>query len=202
VSTSSAVTRSQLPGRGACRSAGRAGLAGLLAAALLAASGAWAQAGASARSWADEVLYFVLIDRFADGDPSNNRGVDRRNPGGWHGGDLKGLTQQLGELQDLGVTAIWINPVQLQQARGMPAGAPGAPSFVHEGFHGYWIADFTKMEPRFGDEADLKALVDAAHARGIRVLLDVVVNHAGYTSTYQGRKTADGQAWLRVGEGN
>ncbi|MBX3638727.1 MAG: hypothetical protein KF683_25420, partial [Rubrivivax sp.] len=69
------------------------------------------------RTWADEILYFVLIDRFADGDPGNNRGVDRRNPGGWHGGDLKGLTQQLDELKDLGVTALWINPVQLQQSR-------------------------------------------------------------------------------------
>lgn len=154
------------------------------------------------RTWADEILYFVLIDRFADGDPGNNRGVDRRNPGGWHGGDLKGLTQQLDELKDLGITALWINPVQLQQARGMPAQAPGTAGFTHEGFHGYWIHDFTQMEPRFGTEADLKRLVDEAHRRGIKVLLDVVVNHAGYTSSYTGRRTADGTAWLRVGEGN
>ncbi len=176
-----------------------------------AAPSAWAQAtvgaapivpAGAARTWADEVLYFVLVDRFADGDPSNNRGVDRRNPGGWHGGDLKGLTQQLGELADLGVTAIWINPVQLQQARGMPAGAPGAGSFTHEGFHGYWMHDFEQMEPRFGSEADLKNLVDEARKRGIKVLLDIVVNHAGYTSSYTSRRTASGEAWLRVGEGN
>jgi alpha-amylase len=148
------------------------------------------------------VLYFVLVDRFADGDPANNRGVDRRNPGGWHGGDLKGLTRELDELRDLGVTALWINPVQLQQARGMPAGAPGAGSFVHEGFHGYWISDFEQVEPRFGTEADLKRLVDEAHLRGIKVLLDVVVNHAGYASSYTARKTASGESWLRVGEGN
>lgn len=154
------------------------------------------------RHWADEVLYFVLLDRFADGDPSNNRGVDRRNPGGWHGGDLKGLTQQLDELKDLGVTALWINPVQLQQARGMPAQAPGTPSFTHEGFHGYWIHDFEQLDPHFGTEADLKSLVAQAHRRGIKVLLDVVVNHAGYTSSYTGRKTATGESWLRVGEGN
>jgi glycosidase len=148
------------------------------------------------------VLYFVLVDRFADGDPGNNRGVDRSNPGGWHGGDLKGLTQQLDELRDLGITAIWINPVQQQQERGMPAQAQGTPSFTHEGFHGYWIHDFTKMDPHFGSEADLKNLVDEARRRGIKVLLDIVVNHTGYTSSYKDRKTTSGEAWLRVGEGN
>jgi alpha-amylase len=158
--------------------------------------------GPQASAWNDEILYFVLVDRFADGDAGNNAGVDRRNPGGWHGGDLKGLAQQLDELQDLGVTALWINPVQLQQPRGMPAGAPGAGSFTHEGFHGYWMEDFEKLDPHFGTEADLKHLVDEARKRGIKVLLDVVINHAGYSSVYRGRKTADGQAWLRVGEGN
>jgi alpha-amylase len=184
------------------RSAWRRWSAGcVLAAGLSVATGAVAQAPA-ARTWADEVLYFVLVDRFADGDTRNNVGVDRRNPGGWHGGDLKGLTQQLDELQDLGITAIWINPVQLQQKTGMPAQAAGFPSFKHEGFHGYWMHDFTQMEPRFGSEADLKALVDAAHQRGIKVLLDIVVNHAGYTSSYADRQTTTGERWLRVGEGN
>lgn len=156
----------------------------------------------ASRTWADEVLYFVLVDRFADGDATNNRGVDRRNPGGWHGGDLKGLTAQLDELRSLGVTALWINPVQLQQPRGMTASAPGAGSFVHEPFHGYWIADFTQMEPHFGSEDDLKRLVDEAHRRGIKVLLDVVVNHAGYNNAYTSRRTAAGVPWLRVGEGD
>ena len=189
----------------AARRAPRRRWRALLAAAALGVCGALpAQTPGAARPspWADEILYFVLVDRFADGDPTNNRGVDRRNPGGWHGGDLKGLTQQLGELQDLGVTAIWINPLQLQQARGMPAGAPLAGSFTHEPFHGYWIHDFEKLEPRFGTEADLKTLVDEAGKRGIKVLLDVVVNHTGYTSSYQGRKTAGGEPWLRLGEGN
>jgi glycosidase len=170
--------------------------------ALAAASVAAFACPAAAADWSREVLYFALIDRFADGDPANNRGVERRNPGGWHGGDLKGLTQQLGELQDLGVTALWINPVQLQQAKGMPAQAAGTGPFTHEGFHGYWIADFEAMEPRFGGVDDLKALVDEARRRGIKVLLDVVLNHAGYTSTYTSRKTTGGEAWLRVGEGN
>jgi glycosidase len=181
----------------------RVGLRRWSAAALLACAAVGAHAQTVAvRNWGDEVLYFVLIDRFADGDPGNNAGVDRRNPGGWHGGDLKGLTQQLDELKDLGITALWINPVQMQQKRGMPAQAQGVPSFTHEGFHGYWMHDFEAMEPHFGTEADLKNLVDEAHKRGIKVLLDVVVNHAGYTSVYTGKQTASGENWLRVGEGN
>ena len=171
---------------------------------MVAAGSAHGQAS-NVNPWGDEILYFVLIDRFADGDPTNNQRVDRRNPGGWHGGDLKGLTQQLDELKDLGVTALWINPVQLQQAHGQMAQAPakmGLPEFRHEGFHGYWIDDFERMEPRFGTETDLKNLVDQAHRRGIKVLLDVVYNHTGYTSSYAERKTASGVGWIRIGEGN
>ena len=91
----------------------------------------------AAADWSREVMYFVLIDRFADGDPTNNQGVDRRNPGGWHGGDLKGLTQQLDELRALGVTALWINPVQLQQAKSMTTQAAKAKWFTHKNFHNY-----------------------------------------------------------------
>lgn len=155
--------------------------------------------------WGDEVLYFVLIDRFADGDPSNNIRVERRNPGGWHGGDFKGLTQQLDELKDLGITALWINPVQRQQPRGMYAQAPakmGLPEFQHEGFHGYWIEDFEGIDPHFGKLDDLKSLVAEAHRRGIKVLLDVVYNHTGYTSNVASRRTAGGESWVRIGEGN
>jgi alpha-amylase len=151
------------------------------------------------------VVYFVLVDRFADGDSANNRGVERRNPGGFHGGDLNGLTQQLDELADLGVTALWINPVQKQIAQCPYASAPaklGIPEFRHCGFHGYWIDDFTALESHFGTLDDLKRLVDEAHKRHIKVLLDVVYNHAGYGSGYESRRTSDGQGWLRFGEGN
>jgi alpha-amylase len=159
----------------------------------------------AAIDWSGEVLYFVLLDRFADGDSSNNVKVQRSNPGGYHGGDLKGLTQQLDELSDLGVTALWINPVQRQMPEPMYAQAPaklGIPEFQHYGFHGYWIEDFEAMEPHFGSVADLKHLVDEAHKRGIKVLLDVVYNHSGYNSRYSERKTAAGEAWLRTAEGN
>lgn len=165
-------------------------------------SSAYAQVGTR---WGNEILYFVLIDRFADGDSSNNHRVERRNPGGYHGGDLKGLTAQLDELADLGITAIWINPVQKQMDQGMFAQGPaklGVPDFTHWGFHGYWIDDFSTMEPHFGTRDDLKNFVDAAHRRGIKVLLDVVYNHSGYSSPYKNRSTAGGESWMRLGEGN
>lgn len=159
----------------------------------------------AASDWSDDILYFVLVDRYADGDSTNNRSVERSNPGGYHGGDLKGLAQHLDELADLGITALWINPVQKQIAQSFYASAPaklGIPEFRHSGFHGYWIDDFTSMEPHFGSLDDLKFLVGEAHKRNIKVLLDVVYNHAGYGSSYESRRTPDGQAWLRTGEGN
>lgn len=155
--------------------------------------------------WSDDILYFVLIDRYADGDSSNNRKVERSNPGGYHGGDLKGLTLQLGELADLGITALWINPVQKQITQSFYASAPansGIAEFRHSGFHGYWIDDFNAMEPQFGSLDELKHLVAEAHKRNIKVLLDVVYNHAGYGSAYESRRTSDGQGWIRSGEGN
>lgn len=159
----------------------------------------------AAADWSDDILYFVLIDRYADGDSTNNRKVERGNPGGFHGGDLKGLTLHLDELADLGITALWINPVQKQITQSFYASAPanlGIPEFRHSGFHGYWIDDFTAMEPQFGTLDDLKHLVEEAHKRHIKVLLDVVYNHAGYGSSYESRRTSDGQSWLRAGEGN
>lgn len=161
--------------------------------------------GFAATDWSDEILYFVLIDRFADGDSSNNYKIERTNPGGFHGGDLKGLTQRLDELSELGVTALWINPVQKQMAECPYANAPakmGLPEFKHCGFHGYWIDDFSTMDAHFGNIDDLKNLVAEAHKRNIKVLLDVVYNHAAYSSSYGARRTSDRQNWLRTGEGN
>lgn len=140
------------------------------------------------RDWSDAILYSVLIDRFADGDATNNADVDRRNPGAYHGGDLQGLTQHLDEIAALGATAIWINPVVKQidtpvWAQG-PPGSGWEGGFEHWAFHGYWAEDFERLEPHFGSEAQLKALVEAAHARGLKVLLDVVYNHPGYGAHY------------------
>jgi alpha-amylase len=151
------------------------------------------------RDWSDAVLYFAILDRFADGNLANNPKVDTENPGGWHGGDLQGLTIKLDELADLGVTAIWITPIVKQDdycppAQGNPeSGFTGG--FEHCAFHGYWADDYKQIDSRFGTEADLRALVEQAHRRGIKVLLDVVFNHVGYDSRYlKDPATAD---WFR-----
>jgi alpha-amylase len=151
------------------------------------------------RDWSDAVLYFVIVDRFADGSSANNTNVDRANPGGFHGGDLVGLTAQLDEIAGLGATAIWITPVARQIDYCPPAQPPSGVTvpggwFEHCAFHGYWADDYQTLDPRFGTEAELKALVDAAHARGMKVLLDVVYNHVGYDSHY----LRDRPAWFRT----
>jgi alpha-amylase len=157
-------------------------LAGLLAAA--------AAVPKPARPWSDDILYFVLVDRFADGDPGNDANVDRKAKGAFHGGDLKGLLAQLDEIASLGVTAIWVNPL----VKNIPGHVDGA-GFPDWAYHGYWADDFTSLDPRFGTEEDLRKLVEACHARGIKVLLDVVYNHAGYDTRYlRDPKT---RKWLR-----
>jgi glycosidase len=143
--------------------------------------------------WPDAVLYFVVLDRFADGDASNNANVDVSAKGTFHGGDLAGLTQHLDEIASLGVNALWITPV-VDNIDGFVTGA-GFPDWA---YHGYWADDFTRVDPRFGTEAELKTLVDEAHKRGMRVLLDVVYNHAGYNSRYLTNPRT--KLWLRSNE--
>jgi glycosidase len=137
----------------------------------------------------DEIIYFVLPDRFANGDATNDRGglkggrlvtgFDPTHPGFYHGGDLKGLTQRLDYIQGLGATAIWVGPV----FRNKPVqGAPGQESAAH---HGYWITDFTDIDPHFGTRAEFKTFVDAAHARGIKVYMDIVANHTADVIRYR-----------------
>ncbi|MEM8994514.1 MAG: alpha-amylase family glycosyl hydrolase [Acidobacteriota bacterium] len=142
--------------------------------------------------WAEAVIYFVVLDRFADGDPSNNAGVDPSAKGAFHGGDLAGLTAQLNELSELGVTAIWLTPVN-KNTPGFVTGA-GFPDWA---YHGYWADDFNAIDPRFGSEEELKTLVDEAHARGMKVLLDIVYNHPGYDSSYE--RDPSTRTWLRLG---
>ena len=149
-----------------------------------------ATAAPAARPWSDDIVYFVLVDRFADGDPSNDANADRKAPGTFHGGDLKGLTAHLDEIASLGATAIWINPL-VQQIPGH-VDKVGFPDWA---YHGYWADDFSRLDPRFGTEADLVSLVKACHARGIKVLLDVVYNHAGYGSRYL--SDAKTKGWMR-----
>jgi alpha-amylase len=139
----------------------------------------------AAFDWRNATVYFVMTDRFLDGDPSNNGSYGRTRDGAkeigtWHGGDLKGLTAKLDYIQGLGATAIWItSPVE--QVHGWVAGGGGG-DFKHYGYHGYWALDFTRLDANLGTPADLTELVSQAHARGIRVLLDVVLNHPGYAT--------------------
>jgi len=129
----------------------------------------------------DEVIYFVLPDRFENGDSSNDRGglkggrlvtgFDPTSKGFYHGGDLKGLMKRLDYIQGLGATAVWVGPIFKNKPVQGPPGGESA------GYHGYWITDFTQVDPHLGTNADFKALVDAVHARGMKFYMDIVVNH-------------------------
>lgn len=136
-------------------------------------------------SWNDAVVYMVLTDRYRDGDSSNNApptpGADAR--GDWKGGDLVGLTQSIeeGELDQLGIRAIWLTPFQTN-----PTAAYLAADGVHKvtGYHGYWPIKAREVDPRLGGPEALRALVRAAHAHGIRILQDYVVNHVHIEHEY------------------
>jgi neopullulanase len=141
------------------------------------------------RTPAEEIVYFVLPDRFENGDPANDRGgiagdrlstgFDPTAKGFYHGGDLKGLTRRLDYIAGLGATAIWLGPIY----RNKPVqGPPGRES---AGYHGYWITDFTDVDPHFGTREDLKRFVDAAHARGMKVYLDIITNHTADVIKYR-----------------
>jgi len=152
-----------------------------------------ARPAAPVRPWEDDVVYFVLVDRFANGDRSNDVAVDPSAPGAFHGGDLAGLLAHLDEIASLGVTALWVNPL-VRNVDGFVTGA-GFPDWA---YHGYWADDFLRLDARFGTEEELRALVDACHARGMKVLLDVVYNHAGYGTHYLDDPLTRG--WLRSTE--
>ncbi|HOT28130.1 MAG TPA: alpha-amylase family glycosyl hydrolase [Candidatus Ozemobacteraceae bacterium] len=122
-------------------------------------------------SWRDQVLYFVLLDRFENGCPCDDFDVNPRDPRGFHGGDIDGLRARLDWLTDLGVTGVWLSPV----ARNRPM-----PFYGQQAYHGYWIWDFFRVDPRFGTMRKLRELRDDMDRRGLALLLDMVVNHAGY----------------------
>ncbi|HEX7404974.1 MAG TPA: alpha-amylase family glycosyl hydrolase [Candidatus Nanopelagicaceae bacterium] len=131
-----------------------------------------------------ESVYFVMTDRFANGNTSNDEagigggrlgsGFDPTDPGWWHGGDFKGLTEHLPYIKGLGFTAIWITPpVKQQYIQGDSAS-----------YHGYWGVDFTTVDPHLGTEADFRNLVAKAHALGLKVIIDVVANHTADVIKY------------------
>ena len=153
----------------------------MIASVALALAAVAATPGYRARLPEDEVIYFVLPDRFENGDPANDRGglsgdrlttgYDPTAKGFYNGGDLKGLTERLGYIEELGATAVWVAPIFKNKVVQGPKGEESA------GYHGYWITDFTTVDPHFGTDADFKALVDAVHSRGMKFYMDIVVNH-------------------------
>jgi alpha-amylase len=130
--------------------------------------------------WENANIYFLLTDRFHNGDQNNDLSFDRNQRAaklrGFMGGDMRGITQKIeeGYFDKLGITAIWFTPV-VEQIHGPTDEGTG----LTYGYHGYWAKDWTALDPNFGTEADLAKLVETAHLHGIRILLDVVVNHTG-----------------------
>jgi alpha-amylase len=130
--------------------------------------------------WEGANLYFLLTDRFNNGDTSNDINFDRTKETGelrgFEGGDIKGITQKVkeGYFTDLGINAIWMTPIVEQIHGGTDEGTG-----VTYGYHGYWAKDWTRIDPNYGTKEDLHELVKEAHARGIRIVLDAVINHTG-----------------------
>ena len=125
----------------------------------------------------DDVVYLIMTDRFADGDPSNNRDVDRRNPRAWHGGDFRGVMQKIPYLKELGVTAVWLTPWYDNTDDITTCDKPWCPM---TSYHGYGAVDYYGVENHFGTFEDLRALIEAAHRNGIKVIQDQVANHVGF----------------------
>jgi glycosidase len=141
-----------------------------------------------ARAPEDEIIYFLLPDRFENGDTSNDRGhlkgdrlttgFDPTSKGFFNGGDFKGVVKRLNYIQSLGATAVWLAPVFQNKP------VQGDPGNESAGYHGYWITDFNHVDPHFGTDAEFKKLVDAVHARGMKFYMDIVVNHTADVIKY------------------
>jgi len=136
----------------------------------------------------DERFYFVMTDRFANGDPSNDtggidgdrlaHGFDPTDKGFYQGGDIAGLRERLDYIEGLGTTAIWLTPSFLNRP------VQGTGDDASAGYHGYWITDFTRIDPHLGTNEELRALIDEAHAKGIKVYFDIITNHTADVIDY------------------
>lgn len=154
-------------------------------------------------SWHNATVYFVLTDRFENGNPDNDNSYGRHKDGmeeigTFHGGDLQGLTQKLDYLQELGVNALWIS-APFEQIHGWVGGGTKG-DFPHYAYHGYYTQDWTTLDANMGTRDDLQKLVDGAHQRGIRVLFDIVMNHAGYATLADMQQYQFGELYLKGDE--
>ena len=137
----------------------------------------------------DDVIYFMLPDRFENGSLDNDtggfaggkldHGFDPTHKGFYHGGDVKGLTSRLDYIKDMGASAIWLGPIYKNKP------VQGGPGQESSGYHGYWITDFTSVDPHLGTNEELKTFVDAAHARDMKVYLDIITNHTADVISYR-----------------
>ena len=139
-------------------------------------------------NWRNATVYYAMTDRFYNGNPDNDESYGRKkidakglNHGTFQGGDFKGLTDKISEgyFTDLGVNAIWLS-APYEQVHGFVGGGDG--EFAHYAFHGYYALDWTMVDRNFGTKEEFAQLVDTAHAHGIRIILDVVLNHTGYNT--------------------
>lgn len=144
--------------------------------------------------WDEAVIYMTITDRFYDGNPDNNDGVDVDWSLSYHGGDFAGLEAKLDYLQELGVNTIWITPIVLNS--DMIATTEDG-TFESTGFHGYWASDFTTLSPHLGTEEELTDLIDAVHQRGMKLMVDIVINHAGYGTESYFNSLLDGTNMIR-----
>ena len=139
--------------------------------------------------WDESVIYFMVMDRFFDGNESNNtasgaKTYGKNNAGLYHGGDFAGITQKLDYLEDLGINTIWITPI-VENIPGVTVTDTGKEDVPYNAaYHGYWASDFTKLNPTLGTKEEFQTLIDQAHNRGIRIMVDIVVNHAGYDTDF------------------
>ncbi len=156
--------------------------------------------------WDEAVIYFAVTDRFFDGNTGNNDayGAGDYNTDeatgslSYHGGDFAGLTQKLDYLEQLGVNTIWITPIVANEMEeGLETDLEGTLSY---GYHGYWASDFTTLNAHLGTEEEFAALLDEVHARGMKLMVDVVLNHAGYETEDYFNSMLDGKDMIRSGE--
>jgi pullulanase len=133
--------------------------------------------------WDEARIYFMLTDRFNDGDASNNGvGYDPTHDEAYHGGDFRGIINKLDYLDNLGINTIWISPIvdNIDFNKGVDFTTTDGLDAKQYGYHGYWAKDFTSLDEHLGDIETFKELIEKAHSRGMKIMVDVVLNHAGY----------------------
>lgn len=135
-------------------------------------------------NWDEAIIYFMLTDRFYDGNEANNLpnqgAFNKADAGAYHGGDFAGVTRKLDYLKELGVNTIWLTPIVENTLGNFTTQEELAKGNNYYSYHGYWATDFKALNPYLGTVEELHTLLDEAHARDMKIMVDVVLNHAGY----------------------